>query len=254
MPAKSKYQKDMFTIPDTFFDLLKTESRSLNPTLIFNEGWMTRQLVQISIQQKLVIKEVDFGAIGNWCTEGLLASPFLALSRSDSHAEGYTHADLICGDVTYNFDNSGEVKLLNGAATFGVIEAKMKSNLSQKVSKATDYNQASRNLACMAMQMADVKSDVFAFFGVSAPASMIEFHELEKQISLKETQRQISNRFDKLPEGDPRKENRDTILKKAATIRTFVVSYEDWIDQILGEEKLQLQQFYRDCLRFNSVN
>jgi len=71
------------------------------PTILSNEGWMTRLLVMVSIDARLALPHMDFGNIRHWYSEGLLASPFLARSQQDSLAEGYTHADIEKGDSAY---------------------------------------------------------------------------------------------------------------------------------------------------------
>ena len=41
-------------------DSIDQEQPNLNPTQIYNEGWMTRLLVKFSIEDKLKFKGIDF--------------------------------------------------------------------------------------------------------------------------------------------------------------------------------------------------
>lgn len=78
----------------------------LNPTAIYNEGWMTRLLVYRSIEQKLVFNRIDFGNLKNWTSEGLISSPFI---KAEHYREGYTHADMALGDFSIKYEERGEI-------------------------------------------------------------------------------------------------------------------------------------------------
>ena len=115
---------------------------------------MTRLLVEVSKQAQLKLQGIDFGEIRNWYSEGLLSSPFLARTRPDNLAEGYTHADIALGSFSVDSSNRGDISIESDDGIFGVIEAKMGSQLSPGTRNAPDYDQASRNLACIAFNTA----------------------------------------------------------------------------------------------------
>ena len=108
-------------------------SEGINPTIIYNEGWMIRLLVIESMIEKLKINKVDFGLLArkNWSSEALITSPFV---ETKENREGYTHADIILGDFSVNYNERGDVKLNDSPDVLGIIEAKMGSNLSQGTS------------------------------------------------------------------------------------------------------------------------
>jgi len=120
---------------------------NISPTILYNEGWMIRLLVELSIEAKTKLQNIDFGKINQWYSEGLLSSPFLARKRNDNLAEGFTHADMALGDFKVNFAKRGDLSVEGSDGIFGVIEAKMGSKLSAGTKNAPTYNQASRNLA-----------------------------------------------------------------------------------------------------------
>jgi len=174
-------------------DIIKTidtENPGINPTVIYNEGWMTRLLVYESIQEKIQLSDIDFGKISNWTSEALISSPFV---KANTHREGYTHADMALGDFSVNFNERGEIIVPKNAKVFGIIEAKMGSNLSQGTTHFKDYNQASRNLACIASNTCDINCKIF--FYVAAPEKKISEHEIKKQIDLRIMIDQIVFRF-----------------------------------------------------------
>ena len=96
-------------------DSIDQEQPNLNPTQMYNEGWMTRLLVKFSIEDKLKFKGIDFSSISHWCSEALISSPFLPRERKDLLAESHTHADMAVGDFEVNFEYNSEIKLKNKA-------------------------------------------------------------------------------------------------------------------------------------------
>lgn len=128
-------------------DEMKT---NIPPTLIYNEGWMLR-LVKKWFQNnpnanhKLAIPEDC-----SWYSEALLPSPFLFSPPGTKIAEGYTHADGVAGKFDIGLKNKGELSLKPNCDYFYVAEAKMYSSLSTGTTNAPNYNQAARNVACIA--------------------------------------------------------------------------------------------------------
>ena len=175
-------------------DSIDQEQPNLNPTQIYNEGWMTRLLVKFSIEDKLKFKGIDFSSIRHWCSEALISSPFLPRERKDHLAEGHTHADMAIGDFEVNFKCNSEITLKNNSNLFGIVEAKMGSNLSKGTTHAKNYNQASRSLACIAHITKEYTSCKI-FFAVVAPEETLEKYEIDEQIDKKNynatNQRQI---------------------------------------------------------------
>lgn len=236
-------------------DSIKSTPR-LNPTEIYNEGWMTRLLVYHSIQQKISIQGIEFEKLSNWTSEALISSPFV---KADTRREGYTHADMTLGDFDVDYAKRGEVVVRPIAQLFGIIEAKMGSNLSQGTTTVNDgYNQASRNVACIASNT--FKYDCDIFFGVAAPADTLSKHHVDQQLAAIEEQ--IHNRFayyDELdePSNKDKKviESRDAIIEKAKMCRTWSLSYEDWIASFTATEvRNELAAFYKDCRKWNRLS
>lgn len=125
---------------------MDTDTIHLNPSEFYNEGWMIRLLVKKSIEKKICIGTINYADISNWTSEGLISSPFVSAPK---YREGYTHSDIALGDFIIDYANRGEIIIKDNAKLFGIFEAKMKSNLSQRTTYAADYNQASRIIACI---------------------------------------------------------------------------------------------------------
>jgi hypothetical protein len=233
------------------FDIISSidHQPNVNPTEIYNEGWMTRILVYYSIQEKLKLAEVDFARINYWTSEALISSPFI---NASNFREGYTHADMALGDFNVDYQDSGKIIVDESATSFGIIEAKMASNLSQGTTHAENYNQGSRNLACIAFNTRNTDCDIF--FSVVAPQAKIIHLNLEAQVQINFMIEQIVSRFEMYEPGEPLREYFDDTIAKAQSCSTWVMSYEDWIDSFSNADvKGILNDFYQKCLFWNNI-
>lgn len=233
---------------DIFHEIIRSINNdqipNINPTEIYNEGWMTRLLVYISLKQKIKLSNyLDFSQVRNWTSEGLISSPFISAKKN---REGYTHADMVLGDFEVNYRMKGQIKVFDKAKLFGIIEAKMGSNLSQGTSYAKNkYNQASRNLACISYNS---HNSCKTFFVVVAPETMIEKHRIEKQIRKEFLIKQIKRRYElsELPLDND-------LIDRAQKCETYVLSYEYWISLLDGKDKSNIKEFYNNCRIWNRL-
>ncbi len=222
---------------------------NLNPTEIYNEGWMTRLLVYYSIQKGIKLPFVDFSTINNWTSEALISSPFV---KADKYKEGYTHADMALGDFTVNYEKRGEIIVNDNAETFGIIEAKMGSNLSSGTKHVANYNQASRNVACIAHNTSQCDCNVF--FAVVAPDKKIRYHNLIQQTHPEYLKEQIEQRYSLYEPDSMVWDNYKEVMDKVNVCKVQVVSYEDWIDTFEDSEaKTFLKKFYKDACAWNRI-
>lgn len=224
---------------------IKNIQSNVNPTEIYNEGWMTRLLVHHSINKYLTFKGIEFGKFSNWTSEALISSPFV---KAEKNREGYTHADMALGDFSVDYATRGEIDINKSAKIFGIIEAKMGSNLSKGTTHAKEYNQASRNLACIAHKTFD--SDCSIFFTVVAPEKKIIEHDIKGQVNLPDMISEIERRFSEYPSESITKENYSKIIAKAKSSKISVISYEEWLEEL---NYVPLYEFYDWCLHWNKI-
>jgi len=223
---------------------------NVNPTNIYNEGWMTRLLISQSLKEKTKLKGFDFSKISNWTSEALISSPFI---KADQYPEGHTHADIALGDFNVDFEKSGKIFIPDNAKIFGIIEAKMGSILSKGTKHFKDYNQASRNLACISSQTYNNK-ECEIFFIVVAPEIILLKNKIEKQIDLQNMIVQIKERFREYSDSFKLSRNMDSIISKAETCTVKSWSYEDWIDAIENpDSKEYLSSFYGKAKKWNRI-
>lgn len=129
---------------------------------IYNETWMLRLtlalLKEIDIKNRGPISEICQAVKSGWISEGGLKPVF--------KREHTTWTDAILGRV-YCDENNRNVKikssdLLEGGEYQGVIvvEAKMASKLSPKVTHSESYNQVVRNVACLSRLVLESSHDL----------------------------------------------------------------------------------------------
>jgi len=167
-------------LPDSFHELLDKIAESIirvNPTEIFNEGWMLRLLIYKYSEGEGCF---PFKLMNNskWFSEVQLSTPFKHRKRKDQLAETRTHVDGIIGQLEIEENTKAGIKLLENASQFIVLEAKMSSPLSGSVTNAPGYDQAARSVACMAKTIENSKIKPVSLkslgFYVLAPQSQIE--------------------------------------------------------------------------------
>lgn len=232
---------------------IDSPNSKINPTDIYNEGWMTRLFVYYSIKDKLKVENIDYSTVSNWCAEAVISSPFQPRKRMDNMGEGFTHADMAIGDFKVDFSDNGEIKLMENAKLFGIIEAKMGSNLSQGTKNAPNYNQASRNLACISAKTAKTE-ECNTFFGVVAPEIKIKHHKLEEQLNKNFLLKQIRDRFEMYPKEYRQEKKMEAVLEKAMKTNVWCLSYEQWLEKFTNSDTIEeLSTFYEKAKKWNKI-
>lgn len=225
------------------------KTKGINPTILFNEGWMIRLLIYYSVQENLKIGNIDFSENPNWTSEALIDSPFV---RTQSLRENHTHTDIILGDFSVEFKNRGAITVNPGAQRLGIIEAKMNSNLSQSVANAKDYNQASRSIACLAYNTWATDCDIF--FTLAVPEATIKKKKFEDQLNKELIASQIEQRFNQFEESNQVGQHKKQIMAKVKKCVIDILPYEDWMNAICDVKiKTELTAFYTRAIEYNRV-
>ena len=235
-----------------------SDNAVLPPTDVYNEGWMLRLVLDWFSQNESVQHELQFTSGARWYSEAHIPPIFLARKRGDKLAESWTHADGAIGHIQIGESGSGDLSLKGGASQLVVTEAKMFSKLSAGVTNAKFFNQAARNVACMAevLHRAAIAPSSFKSLGfyVIAPESRIEdgiFADFIGKDSMREVvQRRVSEYED--AKMDQWFEEWFLPTLEVADIRC--ISWEELLDVIDNndpDEATELREFYANCLKFN---
>jgi hypothetical protein len=131
-------------------DATETEPHRFPPTLLFNEGWMLRLVLDWFNRHQAQGHPLSFHAEATWFSEALLPSPFRARYRGDRRAETRTHADGIIGHIEIGAAGKAGAELLSNARQLVAVEAKIGSSLKGGTRNAPTFDQAARSVACIA--------------------------------------------------------------------------------------------------------
>jgi hypothetical protein len=132
----------------SLLDFFEYWKKFTQPTEFYCEGWLTRLLIFSVTDCGLKDHDLYINETCKYFSEPLLGSPFLARTRTDSLAESYTHADSAIGEFQIGDEkNKGSLILLGNSLK--IIEAKIYSEFSERITHSESYNQAARYIACV---------------------------------------------------------------------------------------------------------
>ena len=120
------------------------------PTLLYNEGWLLRLILDWFSVHQVSNFPLAFSDKARWFSEALLPSAFLAHKRGDRLAESSTHSDGIIGHFEIGKRGKTDLVLWDNATQLVLLEAKILSHLSSGVKNVKYFDQAARNVACIA--------------------------------------------------------------------------------------------------------
>ncbi len=257
---QSHHQKAALQTIYSMLDVAATSDSRFPPTLLYNEGWLLR-LVLSAAEQGVPCLPFTFHMGAGWFSEALLASAFLPRYRGDCLAEAYTHADGVVGHFRFAPESKAGLRLDPAGSQFAVVEAKVFSALSKGTTRAPEYDQAARNVACMAETIRRAGAPVDAWeclaFCVLAPSQQIEAGVFASVLTKTSIRAKILARI-----GTYEDESRvgldawyaDWVSRVLDRIQIHCLSWETIIDSIsIHDEALGegLKQFYSLTLRFN---
>jgi hypothetical protein len=243
--------------------LANSDGRIFPATIFYNEGWLLRLVVDWFSRTPQAGHALQFAPGARWFSEALLPSQFLARHRGDDLAEGWTHADAVIGHVTIGTRALANTQLSRNALQFIVIEAKLFSPLSPRVTHAAYFDQAARNVACMAEVLcrADRPPQELSSLGffVLAPREQVARQIFSREISRASIERKVTQRVSEYPAPErAAKEQwlREWFLPMLSQMEVECLCWEDIIDSIRVQDAefgSELSEFYGECLRFNRL-
>lgn len=233
----------------------------LPPTALFNEGWMLRLVLDFFGRQRPSGHPLDVLPGATWRSEALLRSQFEAVTRGDILAESMTHADGVIGHLMAG-SGRGDVLPSPQATQFVVVEAKMWSGLAAGTTRAKSFNQAARNVACIAESLARRgEAGCHALrtgFVLLAPAQQITdrvFFDWCDKSHIESVVRARVSAYSSRRDA-PKKAAwfTESFLPALAAMQIDVLSWESVIADIMvvaPDTAASLQAFYERCIEFN---
>ncbi len=245
------------------FESITAEGACIPGTLLYNEGWLLR-LVLAEGSKGADCLPFRFEPTARWFSEALLYSAFLARFRGDQLAESLTHADGVVGQFLFGAATKAGLGLAPECSQFVVCEAKVFSGLSAGTKRAPTFDQAARNVACMAetLRRAGRPMSLYKSLGffVLAPASLIEAGTFSRQMSkdgirsrlVQRVQMYDSQSSDRI---ELQKWLDEWALPLVNRMELSCCSWESVIDRVSAthpEYGSSLGDFYQLCLKYNA--
>lgn len=230
----------------------------LPPTILYNEGWLLR-LVLSAASAGIPCLPFRFAEGARWFSEALLYSAFLSRHRGDNLAEAWTHADGVVGHFGFLPNRKGGLTLDRSGSQFVVLEAKVFSPLSKGTTRAPEFDQAARNVACMAETLRRCERPMQQWnclgFYILAPKEQIDAGLFTIEASTNSIKTKIASRIKAYePREHLDKWNREWVSLLLERLRLACLDWESIIeiihryDRNLGEG---LRHFYNLTLDYN---
>ena len=234
------------------------EKPNFPPTILFNEGWLLRLIVDWFSTSGITDHPLSVPKDGHWFSEARLPSAFLPRFRGDPLAESHTNADGVIGHLTIGTKGKTDLELIPEATHFVVLEAKLYSGLSKGVKHANYYDQAARNVACMAevLRIADCKPKSFSQIGfyVLAPKDQIKARTFNRLLDKQSINDKVNRRISSYG-GERDKWSKDWFTPTKEVVDIRIISWEAILDVISENDSktgCSLKEYYSHCLTFNS--
>lgn len=241
-------------------DLLRSfnpENPSFPPTLLYNEGWLLRLILNWCSINQLGEFPLSFSAGAKWFSEALLPSRFRPRYRGDLLSESRTHADGVIGHVVIGKEGKSDLELSSDATQFVILEAKINSPLSPGIKNAPYYDQAARSVACIveALRLANrLPVDVsWLGFYVLAPEKNIQAGSFETEMERSSIRSKVGRRVSEYS-GELDLWYSDWFESSMNHMSIGVLSWEKILERIGDEDRAVaglIREFYDCCLEFN---
>lgn len=242
---------------------IESDAPCVQGTLLYNEGWMLR-LVLASAAAGIDCLPFRCEPQSRWYSEAWLRSAFLPRFRGDRLAESMTHADGVVGHFNFDPLTKSGLRLLDNATQFVVCEAKLGSSLSAGTRNASQFDQAARNVACMAETLRRAERPLTAYrslgFYVIAPEAQIAAGVFGNLVSQVNIEKAIFQRIE-MYSGQPEHQRHLQWYEMWALplIKTMSLGCLSWesiitrVKQVSPEQGQELEVFYVRCMKHNSL-
>jgi len=241
--------------------LSSSPKRLFPATIFYNEGWLLRLVLDWFSRQSPTGHVLSFAPHARWFSEALLPSQFFARWRGDPRAEGWTHGDGVIGHVTIGDSALADTQLAENATQLIITEAKLFSPLSPSVRKAPYFDQAARNVACIAelLHRGRRTPDQFSSLGflLLAPAEQISLNLFRKEMMPTSIEQKVARRASEYDSPDREQKDRwfhERFLPTLHRTNIACISWEQILEDIESTDRRfagELGDFYADCLKFN---
>jgi hypothetical protein len=246
-------------IVDRFVEAGEPAGMHFPPTLLYNEGWLLRLVLNWFHKNRTPGHPLFFEESATWYSEALLPTPFRADRRGDARTDSRTHADGVIGHFTVGTDAKAALTLVAPATQLVVLEARLAPPPGGRALGAPDYDLEARTVACMAEILRREKRPPkeMANLGLLllAPVREIESRDLAAKLDRGRLQAAVGRRMSGFAR-DLSSWYQSWFLPTLERIDLKVVAWEELIRRIAANEPVgyrALQTFYDRCLVYGAV-
>jgi len=242
-------------------DACITSSGNFPPTILYNESWLLRLVLDWFYTHKVPSYPLSFLDGAHWFSEAALPSQFLRSPEGARLAEGWSHADGVIGHFEIGKGHKIDLSLHSTGTQLVVLEAKMFSLLAPKTSNISYYDQAARSVACVAELLARAGRSPSELshlgFYVLAPASQIDKAVFAREMSRDYIRSKVEMRVNEYAKAGDRAKNEWYINQFLPTLQEIdlrTLKWEDMIKEIEGRDSVfarSIKTFYDRCVTFS---
>lgn len=192
-----------------------------------------------------------------WVSDALLPSVFRPRSLNDGLAESYTPTKAAIGHVKVATPGYAHLTVAKNATQFIVMAARMFEPLSAGVKNAPFFNQAARNVACMAevLRRAGRSPEQFTSLGfyVLAPRVAIDAGVFSSFMTRQHVEQTVSARVAAYKGGLADWMEAD-FMPLLGRIDLKCITWEELVQKVIesgDEHAVELEAFYKNCLKDN---
>lgn len=231
------------------------DDSNIRPTELYNEGWLLRLTLSAAQAGQLHQREFELFADSTWFCEALLPTQFKAKRGGDNLAETRTHADAAVGHIKVGSKGKADLTLQKDPTQLCIFEAKMYSRLAPGTTNFQDYNQAARNVACIAELISTQQAHVSAFqhlaFYVLTPADASTNHETHEYLKKNRIEEAVRRRVEAY-RGRDDYEAKNTWFEECfmPTLKRIEIALLHW--EHVVQENPDLIAFLDKCRMLNS--
>lgn len=255
--------KSAFSEVQRILESITADGACIPGTLLYNEGWLLR-LALAAGSKGADCLPFRFEPTARWFSEALLYSAFLPRFRGDRLAESLTHADGVVGQFLFGAATKAGLGLSPECSQFVVCEAKVFSSLSAGTKRAPDFDQAARNVGCIAETLRRAGRRPISLYNslgffVFAPAKQIDDGVFSSQMTREGIRGRLLQRV-KMYEAESNHAELQKWLDEWALplvecMALSCCSWESVIDRVsvtYPEYGASLREFYMHCLKYNA--
>ncbi len=219
-----------------------------NPTLIFDEGWLLRSLMQRwkVAPSASALPFLPFPADATIYSKGKFCPPFVPRYRGDQLAEAHTRANGIVGGFSIRGTKTG-IEVHADCGYLKVFQAKAYNLIADEATHAPGYDQLSRTVACVinSLLRAGCPLSCDAHIVVLYPADNGKIHSENYSKDYLETK--IAMRIEQygLDPATP------FALGWGAVLDPMRLSFVTWESALEESGNQRLMRFYTLCKHFN---